>query len=228
MSGPDVAKVSIINTILNLLGQEPVVDLSDAALAQSIAAVKALRVIEDARDTVLARHGWVCALNYPTLTPAVIAGYNNWRYPTTYLLPGDGVAVWEIEGVCQYDWGPRWQVGTVETDEGSRTVIRAQNGAAQLNVAYIRRATWAALDAHVRDAVAYDGASRCCYSITGVEPTAGFLARVENKILQAIGSDATQEGNQPPMVPSIPEAIRNYGRGSGSAGVWTGWSNWQG
>ena len=60
----DPIQLRIINMALFELGQEPVVDLTSGSLEQSMAATKLMRVIDDARDTVLSRHGWTCALEY--------------------------------------------------------------------------------------------------------------------------------------------------------------------
>lgn len=218
----DVAQVKAVNTALGLLGQEPVTDLSEASLQASIAATKLMRLIDEALDTVLRRHGWICALEYVTLTPVVPpAGYANWRYPTLYNLPANALRVWEIEGVSPAPgtdfgadcWAPRWQAGSQETDSGARLVIRAQNATAQLNVAYVRRCNWAALDANVRDAIGYELAARGCYSVTGDQAMAAKLAaRAENKVMLAISVGDTQEGGQPSWMPSIPAQLRNCSR----------------
>lgn len=124
------AKTQIVNDALNWLGNEPVTDLSDASLAQSVAAVKVLRVIERARDTVLARHGWTGALEYVTLAPATIANYTPPpAYPSVFLLPADALRVWSIDGqvtltAVWQGWEPRWQVGTTEADGAPRLIVR--------------------------------------------------------------------------------------------------------
>lgn len=223
---PDVAQVQIVNTALGLLGQEPVIDLGEASLQGSIAATKLMRVIEQARDTVLRRHGWICALKYVTLPPALIDGYVNWRYPTVYVLDADALRLWELEGVTPtagsaFDpncWGPRWQAGTEETDSGSRQVVRAQNQAADgsspsINIAYVRRCGWSSLDATVADAIAYETASRGALSVTGMQAMSDKMtARAENKVMQAISVGDTQEGGQPSWMPSIPAQLRNLSR----------------
>lgn len=206
------AEVKFVNRVLHLLGQEPVADLSEPSLAQSNSALKVTRAMEDARDTVLARHGWVCALEYAVLNHSLSPGYENWRYPGLYQLPGDGLRVWEIEGECADRWGLRWQVGSMETAEGARKIIRAQS-TSPLNVAYVRRANWAALDPHVFDAVAYDCAARTCYSVAADTAMVTKLEqRAEAKAILAISVDGTQEGGQPPLTPSIPEQLRNMAR----------------
>jgi hypothetical protein len=126
----DSGEVNAVNRALFRLGQDPVVDLSDASLDFSNGAVKLLGAMDDARDLTLARHGWACALEYVTLQPATIANYVNWRYPTVYLLPPDALRVWEIGGTVangnEYQsWLPRWQLGTTEVDGAPRLIIRA-------------------------------------------------------------------------------------------------------
>lgn len=217
----DAAEVKTVNTALGLLGQEPVIDLSEPSLQASIAATKLMRCIDDALDTVLRRHGWICALEYVTLSPATIDGYVNWRYPAVYLLPADALRLWELEGVtptpgAPYDpccWGPRWQAGTVETDSGARQVIRGMDAIAQINIAYVRRCNWSSLDVNTRDAVAYDLAARGALTVTGMQSVADKMAaRAENKLMLAISVGDTQEGGQPPWMASIPAELRNRSR----------------
>ena len=254
---PDATAVNLVNTALGLLGQEPVVDLSDASLAQSNAAVKLLRVLELARDAVLGRHGWTCALAYVTLQPAIIPNDPaDWRYPTRYLVPADCIRIWEIGGIewsgsfaC---WQPRWQVGTTEANGSPQFIIRASafvdtgdgfglgylddyvagwssapsssdpaaqtdGSAAQqlgpLDIAYVRRADWLALDGNLIDAIATDAAARSCYSITGDSQRAQALKKEAEGLIQlAVGSEAGGEGMQPAWGPSIPLMLRAIGR----------------
>ena len=207
------AEVKFVNRVLHLLGQEPVADLSEEQLAQSNAALKVSRAMDEARDTVLARHGWVCALEYATLNAVQQPGYSNWRYPGLFMLPGNGLRVWEIEGESEGRWGLRWQAGSLETGAGAKKIIRAVS-TAPLNVAYVRRANWAALDPHVFDAAAHDCAARCAATVAGEEQAqvARRAALAENKVVLAVSVDGTQEGGQPPLTPSIPEQIRNLAR----------------
>lgn len=213
----DAAQVAIMNTALALLGQEPVADLDEAARTGSVALTKLLRHMDTARDVVLARHGWVCALEYVTLSAAVIPGYTNWRYPTVFYLPGNALRVWEIDGCPETDWGTRWQAGTVETGAGARRIVRAASawngGVDGLSVAYVRRANWASLDIHVADAVAHDLASRGCYAITGDKAAADRWAqRAETRAVLAVSTDGTQEGGQPGLSASIPARLRAQAR----------------
>lgn len=231
------AEVDLVNQALFLTGNEPVQDLSDAALDASVAAVKMLRVKEKSRDAVLSRHGWVEALEYRSLAPAVLDGsatvapWTNFRYPTVYLLPQDALRVWEVAGQPVGTTGralePRWQLGTWETDDGARLVIGSCEdpaSAGELEVCYLRRANWASLGAQLKDAIAWDMASRACYAITGdVARTSQLRKEAEEKLQLAIGADGTQEGHQPPLAPSIPAQIRRYAESGGS---WWGGGRW--
>ncbi len=227
----DTAQVAIVNQTLFLLGQEPVSDLNEASLQQSLAATKLMRVIDAARDVTLRRHGWTCALEYATLPPAVIGGYANWRYPSVFQLPGDAVRVWEIEGQClggsswvdELGWhgaaafdglgGVRWQVGSFETGGGGSRLIIRTNSQSSLNVCYVRRASWGALDANVRDMLAYDLAARGAHSVTGnLALSQGLMKQAEEKALMAVSVDGTQEGGQPPVGYSQTAQIRNMSR----------------
>ena len=213
-----MAEVDIMNTALAAIGQEPVADLSAPSLAGSIAATKLLRSIETSRSVVLRRHGWLCALEYATLAPATIAGYVNWRYPGVFLVPGASLRVWEIEG-CSFNllllggWGPRWQVGSTEVSGAAQIIIRSAGCPPSLNIAYVRLADWAALDAHVCDAIAADLAARGCYSVTGDKAQADRLVKwAEQQVLLAISVEAAEEGGQPPLQISIPALIRRLSR----------------
>lgn len=220
----DVAKIKIVNTALAQLGKEPVADLSAQSLAASVAVVKLLRHLPSSHETVLRRHGWLCALEYATLAPVIIAGYVNWKYPSVYQLPGDGLRVWTVYDPCaffggfslgpggcglpQLAEGRAWEAGTFETPFGPAKVIRS-GACAALPVAYVRRASYDALDEHVRDAVAYDLAARAAYDIKGDLGLQGRLeAKAEQRVMLAISVDSSQEGEQAPLAPSIPAALR--------------------
>jgi hypothetical protein len=252
----DPIQVQLVNTALSDLGQEPVSDLTPDSLAQSNAAVKLLRVLDTARDVVLARHGWTCALEYVALQPATLPpAYQNFRYPTSYLLPADALRVWEIAGVSFNGnfncWAPRWQVGTTEISGSPQIIIRAtglvndgygfgygfldsyiagwstapsssdpdaQVTGAPLNlgpldVAYVRRAAYGALDMHVRDAIAHTAAARAAYSITGDSAKAkAMMQEAEAAVLLAVSAEGAQEGLQDAAAPSIPLLLRQYAR----------------
>ncbi len=212
----DIAQLKVLNAALAALGNEPLADLTAASIQRSGAAQKLLRSVELSRDTVLGRHGWTCALEYTVLTPSA-APAGSWKYPWQYLAPNGCLLVWEIEGV-QFNgeatcWEPRWQVGTLDTDLGARHLIRSRDQIDSLNIAYVRTCSWGALTPHLVDAIGFELAGRCCYSINGDQGAAARLANAgEKKILLAISVEGTQEGGQAPLAPSIPQMIRNYSR----------------
>lgn len=213
----DQAKLKVINAAQAELGNEPLTDLNDDSIQDSGSAYKLLRSIELSRDVVLARHGWLCALEYTTLTPqASPAG--NWKYPFQYLAPADCLRIWEVEGTplmfeTRHRWGQKWELGTFDTDLGARQILRARHSFEQLPIAYVRRCSWGALTPHLVDAIGAELAGRECYSINGDMAGAQKLKQsAEGKILMAISVEATQEGGQEPWAPSIPQAIRNLSR----------------
>src|SRR5436305_1972726 len=67
------------------------------------------------------------------------------------------------DGASPFDNGARWSSAASFGD----AVAGGASGFGPLNLAYVRRAAWLALDTHVREAVAYELAGRGCYSVTG-------------------------------------------------------------
>lgn len=232
-----MSQVDVINTGLGFLGNEPVPDLSDASLQQSAAAVKLMRSIETSRETVLARHGWLCALSYASLAPAVIPGYTNWRYPLVFKQPQGCLRIWEVAGMLAdeptaglgFGAEPRWEIATIEPAGGgaAQKVILVGNcwsdlvGAdGNLPISYVRKADWTALSPHLEDAIAADCAWRQARSITGKQADADSLARQKEAAIQlALSIDGTQTGGQPPLAGSIPARIRRFA-GNAGAGSW--------
>lgn len=225
----DTAQVGAINTALFQVGKAPVVDLSDNSLAQSQAAAKLMSQIEISRDKVLRRHGWLCALTYSCLAPAVIANDDNWKYCNRFLLPGGALRVWEvrlptggsfIDEIDLASFGlvgqvlpsEAWESGTIDTPQGPRMILRA-NHQDMLALSFTRRASWSALDTHVLDAIAFDCAARCAWNITGDRDLASDLKKeAEAQTLMAISVDSTQEGGQPALAPSNTARIRAISR----------------
>jgi hypothetical protein len=236
-------QVDVLNTALGFLGKEPVPDLSDASQQQSAALVKLLRSIETSRETVLARHGWLCALTYASLAPAVIPGYSNWRYPMVFRQPAGCLRIWEVSGwqadePCLdvgFGFGPasepRWEIATIEPAGGgaaSKVILVGRNfrdlacDNGNLPISFVRTADWSALSAHVADAIAADVAWRQARSITGKEPLVSAMAQQKEAAVQmAISIDGTQTGGQPPLAGSIPARIRRFAGNAGAEfGPW--------
>lgn len=213
----DDAELMVLNAALAALGNEPLTDLNDDSLQGSGAAYKLLRSMDLSRQTVLSRHGWLCALEYTTLTPEP-ADAGNWKYPWQYRLPADALIVWEVAGEClwlegQWACANRWQTATIDSDLGAIKVLRGLGQIDPLPIAYVRDAGWSGLSASLLDAIGLELAGRCCYGINGDRATASDLKnQAEKKIALAIGAEAKQEGEQDPLAPSIPAMIRNRSR----------------
>lgn len=222
------AQVAIVNTALFQVNKAMVPDLSEASLRQNQAAAKIMQVLDVALETVLKRHGWLCALTYATLQPAVIAGDDNWKYASVYLMPAGALHVWEVRTatfspiLTEIDWNSfegypllpqtSWEIGTIDTDDGAQLVLRA-NQTSELPISYVRKCSYDALDPHVADAVAFDAASRVGLTITGDKALAQALdAKAERKVLMAISTDAMQQAGQDPLAPSNVAMIRALSR----------------
>lgn len=224
------AEVDVYNTALGQLGKATIVDVSAATLATSGAATQLKRVASTSLETVLARHGWLCALTYGWLEPAVIASDKNWKYCTRYLLPGDALRVWEVRTPNEASFlteidlvsfglfgtplreGEAWETNRIDDGDGARLVLRT-NLDCGVAVAWVRKCSYAALDPHVADAVAFDMAARVARNVTGDEGTAkGLEAKAEQKVLLAISVDSTQQGGQAPLVHQTMARIRDISR----------------
>lgn len=176
-----VAATKIINGALVQLGEDTVAAVDQDPAPSRL--VKILPHLQPAIDAVLMRYGWLCALEYATLTPELsIPG--NWRFPFHYVVPEGGLRFWEVSRTSG------WERGVHERDDGaSRAVLRATGGG-PLNVSYVKRRSADALDVNVTDAVIFELAARACGPITGSEEKALKLRKVADAaILSAMGSD---------------------------------------
>lgn len=227
----DVAKIRAVNVALLALGKPTVTGLSEADQRLNQSAAKIARVLDTCRLNMLERHGWLCAMSYACLQPVVIPNDVNWKYSAVYALPKDYVALWDLRvpqlvpWFAEIDWstfglvGPpvlneqAWEINTLDdTTGGSMTVLRC-NLCAGVAIAYTRRANWEALSPQLLDAIGWDAAQRVAYNVTGDQNQADKLSqRAERAIDLAIGKDATQEGGQNPIAPSVPERIRAISR----------------
>ncbi|WP_174301167.1 hypothetical protein [Caulobacter sp. S45] len=222
------AELDIVNATLAMLGQEPVLDLGSASLGQSNAALKVTRQLNQVRDVVLRRHGWLCALTYATLQPSVLPALVascNARWPVAYLLPSAALRVWSIGGLLEPDWsaadwagdwrgcghhdGPRWETGTIDTDIGARQIIRGR-WSAPLDVAYVRTPSWQAIDPHVSDAISAELAYRACRSVTAEAPGADMKSEAGERLQLAVSVDGTQASPEQ-RPPSRLAMLRHWG-----------------
>lgn len=225
------AKTRAMNIALAQLGKLPVSDLNEQSLRASSAAMKLNHFIDDARDHVLERQGWLCAMRYCQLDPAsdaAIANDNNWRFPVYYNLPGDCVRVWEVRTPTliqpwwgDIDWiafselgppvmeGESWQMTTIDSPDGSSQKILRTDLQSQLALSYTGRCNWAAFPFSVLQAIGFELAALGCYTVTADQQRQQKLEQLaEQKVQLALSIEATQEAGMPAIAPSIPARIR--------------------
>lgn len=183
------AATKIVNAALVQLGEDTVASI-DADPAPS-RVVKILPHLQPAIDAVLKRYGWLCALEYATLTPSGLVPAN-WRFPFAYVMPEGGLRFWTVERATGWERGV-WEnpvTGAVQT------ILRAIEGG-PVNVAYVKRRAADALDANVSDAVAFELAARACRPMNGSAERALELRRIADQALMtamsADGQDAKAE-----------------------------------
>jgi hypothetical protein len=190
--------LSILNDALTQLKQPTVADVVGESL--TIVASRVLAILPAARQAVLERHGWLCALAYTTLVAD--AALSNWKYDAGYNLPGDALRVWMVDGdPCN----TKWEAGTVAP---ARKVIWA-NGTGDLDIAYVRDLPSAAMSPNLADAIAWELAARCCGGVTGDSQLAVAIERAAgNRLAWAVGVDGTQEGGQDTLVGDVVAGVR--------------------
>lgn len=146
--------------------------------------VKILPHLQDAIDAVLVKYGWLCALEYATLTPSgLIPG--NWRFGYHYVVPEGGLRFWEVSRLSG------WERGVWENPEthATQAVLRATEGG-EITVSYVKRRSADALDANVRDAVVFELAARACRSMNGsVERALELRKLADQAIITAQATD---------------------------------------
>jgi hypothetical protein len=229
------AKTRAMNIALAQLGKLPVTDLNEQSLRANAAAMKLSAFIDDARDQVLERQGWLCAMTYTALNPAsdaAIALDDNWRFPVYYQLPGDCVKVWEVRTPTliqpwwgDIDWiafselgppvmeGEAWQVTTIDSQDGSSMKVLRTDLQDQLVISYTRRCNWAAFPFILLQAIGFGLAALGCYTVTADQSRQQKLEQLaEAKVLMALSTEATQEAGMAAIAPSIPARIRAISR----------------
>lgn len=160
----------IITGALVQLGEDAVTSIDlDPAPSRL---VKILPHLQDAIDAVLVKYGWLCALEYATLTPSALIPAN-WRFPVHYVVPEGGLRFWEVSRVSGWERGV-WQDPVTKA---TQAVLRATQGG-EIHVSYVKRRKADALDANVRDAVVFELAARACRSMNGSVERALELRRL--------------------------------------------------
>lgn len=225
------AKTRAMNIALAQLGKLPVTDLMEQSLRASSAAMKLNAFIDDARDQVLERQGWLCAMSYAVLYPATdaaIAADANWRFPVYYQLPGDCLRVWEVRTPTliqpwwgDIDWiafselgppvmeGEAWQVTTIDSQDGSSMKVLRTDLQDSICISFTRRCNWAALPFSLLQAIGFELAALGCYTVIADQARQQKLEQLaEAKVQMALSIEATQEAGMPSIAPSIPARIR--------------------
>lgn len=194
--------LSILNTALVQLKQTEVADTEGDSLTS--VARKVLALLATAREAILERHGWLCALTYATL-PAVGSGLTNWKYDAGFYLPGDFLRLWVIEG---YPEDVAYEVGSIDDDGVDRKVLWV-NGLTSANIAYVRNLKSTGLTPNLADAVAWELADRCVGAATSDTQLQLAMPKLAAaKLAWAMGIDGTQEGGQDPLVPDDAYYVR--------------------
>jgi len=175
------AATLLINGALVQLGEDTVASISGDPPPSRV--VKILPHLQPAIDAVLVRYGWLCALEYTTLTPSPHIPAN-WRFPFSYLAPEGALRFWEVARVSGWERGV-WQ----RPDGVAAPILRATEGGA-INISYVKRRDADALDANVADAVTFELAARAARPIGGSTERALELRKLADQaILAAMGTD---------------------------------------
>lgn len=172
----------IVSGALVQLGEDPITSL-DADPAPS-RVTKILPHLQDAIDAVLVKYGFLCSLEYVTLTPSALIPAN-WRFPYHYVVPEGGLRFWEVSRTSG------WERGVWENPDTGATqaILRAKEGG-EINLSYVKRRSADALDANVRTAVTFELAARACRSMNGSVERALELRNLADKaVITAQGTD---------------------------------------
>lgn len=172
----------IVTGALVQLGEDPVTSIDLDPPPSRL--VKILPHLQDAIEAVLVKYGWLCALEYATLTPSDLVPAN-WRFGFHYLVPEGGLRFWEVSRTSGWERGVWENPATGAT----QSVIRATAGG-ELNVSYIKRRSADALDVNVRDAVVFELAARACRPMNGSTERALELRTIADRaVISAQGTD---------------------------------------
>lgn len=194
------AATAIVNGALVQLGEDTVASI-DADPAPS-RVTKILPHLRPAIRSVLKRYGFLCSLEYATLSPSGDVPAN-WRFSYHYLMPEGGLRFWTVERLTGWERGV-WR----RSDGASLTVIRAKTDG-PLNVAYVVEREADLLDAHVTDAVILELAARACRPMGGSKEDAQSLAnKAGDAFAAAIAADGQDSKADEAMIEDRLAALR--------------------
>lgn len=197
------AATAIVNGALVQLGEDPIpsVDVDGADAPARL--VKILPHLQPSIRSVLKRYGFLCALEYATVTPSADVPAN-WRFPVHYLMPEGGLRLWTVQRLTGWERG----VWSRPVDGASLTVIRAKEGG-PLNIAYVVERPADLLDANVADAVMFELAARACRPMNGSVERALELRKIANDaVLTAIAADGQDSKADDEMLTDRLAALR--------------------
>lgn len=194
------AATAIVNGALVQLGEDTVASIdADPAPAR---VTKILPHLRPAIRSVLKRYGFLCSLEYATLSPSGDVPAN-WRFSFHYLMPEGGLRFWTVERLTGWERGV-WR----RNDGAALTVIRAKTGG-PLNVAYVVEREADLLDANVVDAVTFELAARACRPMNGSVERALELRKIADQaILTAIAADGQDSKADEEMLTDRLAALR--------------------
>ena len=195
------AATAVVNAALVHLGEDTVASIEADPAPSRI--VKIMPHLRPAIRAVLKRYGFLCALEYATLTPSAdVPG--NWRFPVHYVMPEGGLRLWTVERLTGWERG----VWVRPSDQAGLTVIRAKQGG-PLDVAYVTERAPDFLDANVADAVAFELAARACRPMNGSVERALELRKIADEaILTAIAADGQDAKADEEMITDRVAALR--------------------
>lgn len=198
------AKLNLINAALAHLGEPGFASLDLDPLPPKLTKVLAqLDGPAGVYEWVLARHPWLCALEYETLPAANRGG--NWMFATVFDLPQGFVKLWTVEGCGPYE------IGTATVGGQERKVLRTDSGG-PVNIGYTKAKAHEAMSADVLAAMAFELAGRCAGPVAA-NAKLGLELRKEAgiKLREAMDGEAGQHGGSDPVAPSGFERLRRAG-----------------
>lgn len=172
----------IVSAALVQLGEDPVTSITLDPSPSRL--TKILPHLQDAIEAVLVKYGFLCTLEYYTLTPSDLVPAN-WRFPFHYIIPEGCLRFWEVDRVTGWERG----VWENPANGATQTVLRAKEGGS-INLSCVKRRSADALDANVRTAVVFELAARACRSMNGSVERALELRNLADKaVITAQGTD---------------------------------------
>lgn len=196
------SQLQVINTAFGHLGEDTVAQITGDPKPANV--VKALTHWEQALDTALARHPWLCALQRMTIARSATAT-GDWAYPYVFELPFDTLRIWTVDQANDF----KWERSTVQTGAFvGRPVIRAAT-VGPLKAAIVRRQIPELLTPLLAVALEYELAARLAGPIQSDAVLAKALRdKAEAAYALAQGSEAGEHGGEDLVITSPMTAAR--------------------